>query len=373
VFLGVSGLGVMALAAVMPVGCASNDTIPRSMPSEADPVAKSQSDAAASGAGGSRMMVEPPAPNGGAGETGTKTPSPDGPAARDSGIDPKVDATGLPPDAQALQGDSRPPGQRRLMVHEYPSRILEISDGKMVWEHKTESLTLMFTILPNGNIFYPHGGNKGGAKIVDRNHKILWSYTSKAGELLGGELMANGNALLGEGGPAALVEVNPAMEIVKSTPVQTLAGAHNQIRHVRKLPSGNVLVCLESEGTVREFDAANSVVFEFKGVQSVHDAVRLKNGNTLIGGGSSKRLIEVSPKGEVVWEFNAKDAPDLGLSWLCNVQVLATGNFLVTNWVGGGGGAGVHAFEVTRDKKVVWKLDDHKLIKSATTVIAIDE
>ena len=46
---------------------------------------------------------------------------------------------------------------------------------------------------------------------------------------------------------------------------------------------------------------------------------------------------------------------------------------LVCNWLGANGGTGVHAFEVTRDKKVVWKLDDHVLLKSATTVTALDD
>jgi hypothetical protein len=45
----------------------------------------------------------------------------------------------------------------------------------------------------------------------------------------------------------------------------------------------------------------------------------------------------------------------------------------VCNWLGAGGGTGVHAFEVTRDKKVVWKFNDHALIKSATTVMALDD
>ena len=53
--------------------------------------------------------------------------------------------------------------------------------------------------------------------------------------------------------------------------------------------------------------------------------------------------------------------------------MLKNGNILVCNWLGASGGTGVHAFEVTRDKKVVWTLDDHKLLESATTVTALDD
>jgi hypothetical protein len=79
------------------------------------------------------------------------------------------------------------------------------------------------------------------------------------------------------------------------------------------------------------------------------------------------------PNGQVAWEFNEQDGPELGLAWITSIQVLKNGDLLVGNWVGGEGGPGVHAFQVTRDKKIVWKLDDHQLLKSATTVTALDD
>jgi hypothetical protein len=55
------------------------------------------------------------------------------------------------------------------------------------------------------------------------------------------------------------------------------------------------------------------------------------------------------------------------------VQQLKNGNLLVGNFIRGQEGKGAHAFEVTRDKKVVWKWEDHSLIKSLTTVRALGE
>jgi hypothetical protein len=267
------------------------------------------------------------------------------------------------------------PLRHRLMVSEYPGRIMEISaEGKVVWEHKTPSLAVMFDVLPNGNVFYPHGAPSTGAEEVDRNHAVVWSYKSSAQELLGGQRLPNGNTLLGEGGPAVALELAPSKQVVSSIKVPTsFTTPHGQIRHIRRLDNGNILAALEGEGAVREFDARGATVWEYKGLESVHDALRLPNGNTLIGGGQSKRVIEVTSGGQVAWEFNAANGPDLGLAWICSVQMLRSGNLLVTNWVGANGGPGVHAFEVTRDKRVVYKLDDHALVKSATTVIALDD
>ena len=44
-----------------------------------------------------------------------------------------------------------------------------------------------------------------------------------------------------------------------------------------------------------------------------------------------------------------------------------------SHWVGANGGPGVHVFEVTRAKRVVYRFDDHLLVKSATTAIALDD
>lgn len=267
------------------------------------------------------------------------------------------------------------PVKHHLMVIEYPGRLVEISaEGQKLWEHQTPSLTVMFNVLPNGHIFYPHGGNARGAEEIDRDHKVVWSYDSPAQELLGGERLANGNSLFGEGGPPKALELDAAKSLVRSIDVSTTEQvAHGQIRHVHRLANGNVLLALESEGAAREIDAAGKTVWQYTGIKSIHEALRLPNGNTLIGGGESKRVLEVTPAGEIAWEFNDKDAPELGLAFITSVQPLKNGDLLVCNWLGGNGGNGVHAFQVTRDKHVVWKLDDHQLLKSTTTVTALDD
>ncbi len=267
------------------------------------------------------------------------------------------------------------PIEHHVMAIEYPGRLVELSaKGELLWEHSTPSLSVMFNVLPNGNVFFPHGGNSPGAQEVNKNHDVVWSYTSTAGELLGGERLANGNSLLGEGGPALALELDPAKTVVRSIAVPTSTGAaHTQIRHLHRLENGNILAALEGEGVAREFDKDGVMVWEYKNVTDIHEAIRLPNGNTLIGGGTSKKVLEVTSAGQIAWEFGEADDPTLGLKFVTSIQVLKNGNLIVGNWVGGGGGAGVHAFEVTREKKVVWKLGNNDFLKSATTVTALDD
>jgi outer membrane protein assembly factor BamB len=275
--------------------------------------------------------------------------------------------------------DAGPP-RHHLLVVEFPavnsgSRLVEISAaGQLQWEHPIAGQVVMVQILANGNYFYPYAATPSGVEEVDRNHKVVWSYTSTAPEVWGGERLPNGNSLLGEEGPCAAVEINPARQIARSLALTTqTTDTHHQIRKIHQLPNGNILGAMQGEGAAREYDSTGKTVWEYKNVPGVWEALRLANGNTLLGGGDSKRVLEITPQGQIAWELNATDVPELGLTYIASVQVLKSGNLLVCNWLGHDGGTGVHAFEVTRNKQVVWKLNDHQMLKSVATAIAIDD
>ena len=268
--------------------------------------------------------------------------------------------------------------KHRLLLFEYgkgPNRMLELdADGKIVWEHKPPSLAVIFQVLPNWNILYAYGGKPTGVREVTRQGEEVWNYVSHCPQVLGCERLANGNTLVAEQGPCQAVEVNPKGEVVRVTPLKTSTeGYHLQVRNIHKLPNGNILAAHEGEGAVREVDLAGNVVWEYTGVENAGDAQRLRNGNTLISCGTQKRVIEVTPDKKIAWEFSASDAPELNVTWVSSIQQLKNGNLLVGNFLRGQEGKGAHAFEVTRDKKVVWKWEDHSLIKSLTTVRALGD
>lgn len=275
-------------------------------------------------------------------------------------------------------GAAEPAIKHRVLLFEYgqgPNRMLELdADGKVVWEHQPPSIAVMFEVLPNGNVLYAYGGKPTGAREVTRKGVEVWNYVSKSPQVLGCRRLPNGNTLLAEQGPAQAVEVNPEGGVVKVTPLHTShKDPHLQVRNIHQLANGNILAAHEGEGAVREVDQSGKVVWEYTGVENAGDAQRLPNGNTLISCGTQKRVIEVTPDKQIVWEFGAKDAPELNITWVSSIQVLKNGNILAGNFLRGQEGKGAHAFEVARDKKVVWKWDDHRTIKSLTTIRAIGE
>jgi outer membrane protein assembly factor BamB len=272
----------------------------------------------------------------------------------------------------------QPRPHRRLILAEYgrsPNRFVEIGpDGKIAWEFKPPSISVIFQLLPRGHILLGYGGNPTGVQEIDRSGKVVWNYESKCPQVLGCERLANGNMLVAEQGPCQAVEVDKRGRVVHITPLTTTEKPyHLQVRNIHKLPNGNILAAHEGEGAVREVDPTGKVVWEYFGVENAGDAQRLKNGNTLISCGTQKRVIEVTPDHKLVWQFSAADAPDLHIVWVSSIQPPKNGNILVGNFLRGHEGVGAHAFEVTRDKKVVWVFADHKLVKSVTTVRAVGE
>lgn len=262
-----------------------------------------------------------------------------------------------------------------FMQYSPGNRLVDLSaDGQILWEHPMPGLAVMFEVLKNGDVMYAYGGSPTGVQEVDRQHKVVWNYTAKCEQVLGFSRLPNGNVLVGEQGPCQAVEVNKQGQEVSTTPLTTFEKpAHRQLRSIHRLPNGDILTCHEADATVREVDKTGKVVWEYPHVDNVFEAIRLKNGNTLIGAGTQARIIEVTKEGKIVWEFGAKDAPELGLNWITGIQILKNGNLVVANFLRGKEGQGVHAFEVTRDKKVVWTFADHKMATLVTMAHVFDE
>lgn len=270
------------------------------------------------------------------------------------------------------------PIKHRLLLAEYgkgPNRLIELdAEGKLVWEYAPPSTTVIFEVQPSGNILFGYGGKPTGVREITSRGVEVFDYVSKSAQVFGCSRLPSGNTLIAEQGPPQAVEVNPKGEVVHVTPLKTnQAGYHLQVRNIHQLANGNILAAHEGEGAVREVDPDGKVLWEYTGVENAGDAQRLANGNTLISCGTQKRVIEVTPDKRIVWEFGATDAPELNITWVSSIQQLRNGNLIVGNFLRGQEGKGAHAFEVSRDRKVVWKWDNHSLIKSLTTIRVIGE
>ena len=245
------------------------------------------------------------------------------------------------------------------------------ADGKLDWEFPTPNSTDVW-MLPNGNILF---SQRDGAREVTREKKVVWEYkTAKGNEVYACQRLPSGDTLIGELGPCRLIEVAPDGTIKKIIPIDTLKDkVHLQFRNARKLASGNYLVACNAEHVIKEFDGDGKIVWSVPVKGDPFCAIRLKNGNTLIGAGDGHRIVEVDAAGKTVWEVEENELPGIPLRFIAGLQRLENGNTIVCNWLGHGHiGKGLHAFEITRDKKVVWKYEDHALFKTISSLQLLD-
>lgn len=223
-------------------------------------------------------------------------------------------------------------------------------------------------VLPNGNVLLALYGTKdfpsGGIVEVDREtKKIIFQYKAQQKETSTVQPLPDGKYLLAELGPKprALV-INRQGEVVKTTPLQCQTkNAHMQTRMLRVLPNGNYLAPHLFDFAVKEYnpntgEVVRSFATDDRGREK-HDwpftAIRLKDGNTLIACTNGNRIIEVDADGKTVWSVTNDDLGENLFDDACGAQRLPNGNTVVSSYHAKGDA--VKLFEITRDKKVVWR------------------
>jgi hypothetical protein len=265
-------------------------------------------------------------------------------------------------------------GRSFLCVGEWDSRhpdaqkIFLIRNGKSVWEysipmHPSPGVNQEFddvTMLPNGNIVF---ARMSGAGIVTREKKLIWEFKCPPGTETHSCVPIGKDSVLMvlNGNPAKVLIINTASDkILKEIPIPTITtNTHGQFRHVRMTKNHTIVVPLLSEGKVVEYTMDGVAIWSVE-AKSPWSAIRLLNGNTLISGDAQGYTREVDPAGKTVWELTQADVP-FKLYNSQSANRLANGNTIICNWVGGDQKkeewpGSIQAFEVTPDKKLVWKL-----------------
>ncbi len=206
---------------------------------------------------------------------------------------------------------------------------------------------------------------------VDSKGKEVWKYkpSGESGkvEIHAFRRLENGLTMIAESGTTRIIEVNKEGAIVHSTPIKvSIPNPHRDTRLVRITPTGTYLVAHEGEKCIREYDREGTVVWEYAVGSQLYSAIRLSNGNTLVGTGDGHRVIEVTKDKKTVWEINESDLEGVKLAWVTMVDRLPNGNTWIVNCHAGPNNPQI--LEVTPDKKVVWSFKDFKRFGNALPV-----
>jgi hypothetical protein len=244
--------------------------------------------------------------------------------------------------------------------------VIVAEDGSIEWQLDVPASDGW--VLPNGNVLLALYGTKefpnGGILEVERDtKKVVFQYQGQQKETSTVLPVGDGQYLVTELGPEPrAVVVNRQGEIVSKTLLQCQKeNFHMQTRMLRVLPNGNYLVPHLLDFAVKEYEpqtgkVVNVIRTDDRG-REMKDwpftAIRLDNGNTVIGCTNGNRVIEVDATGRIVWSVSNEDLDEPLIDDACGVQRLPNGNTVITSYHSSGDR--VKLFEVTRDKKVVWR------------------
>ena len=289
------------------------------------------------------------------------------------------------------------PTRRFIAADSSKNRVAIIDEtGRTVWEHTIGPLHDLH-VLPGGNVLIQPSWTEV-AEINPASDEIVWQYNAmkrpenagKRLEIHAFQRLSNGQTMVAESGPGSIVELDENLNVVHSMPLLvSKPDAHRDTRLVRKLTSGNYLVCHEGDGLVREYDPSGKTVWEYgvplfnrkpaggHGVEAFGNqcfsAIRLPNGNTLIGTGNGHSVLEVTPAAQIIWSLHQHELPGIQLAWVTSLQVLPSGNILINNCHAGPDNP--QLIEVNREKKVVWSFKDFDRFGDSLTnsqILAVD-
>lgn len=284
-----------------------------------------------------------------------------------------------------LQSLAQLPKDYKLLAQDKNHVVILNSNGNIEWETPCNFVSHDIALLKNGNLLL----HTSDTTIVEmtRDKQVVWKHESHAlpnkpgVQIHAFQRLDNGNTMIAESGNCRIIEVDPNDKIVKEIPLTVdHPSLHSDTRLVRKLDNGHYLVAHENDGTIREYDDAGKVVWSYKvdlnnrpatpghGPEGHGDhcysAYRLKNGNTLIGGGNNNRVLEVTPDGKIVWSIDQHELPGITLAWVTMLEVLPDNTIVIGNCHAGP--TNPQLIAVNRDKKVLWTVKDFKNLGNST-------
>lgn len=275
--------------------------------------------------------------------------------------------------------EDSPKGHAFICADTHMNRAVHVNaDGSVRWEFPSKTCQDAW-LLPNGNYLVSH---LRGAREVTPDKQVVWEYTSPEGtEVHTCQPLPDGSVLVCEGGTKPegdgsprLIEVDKNGSIQKQIPLKTTGtNPHMQFRNARKTPEGTYLVAQYADRVIREYNAEGKILREFPAPKGCYAAVRLPNGNTLLSMADGHRVVEVDPHDKVVWSVEENDLPENPLRFAAGLQRLPNGNTILFNWLlHGHARAQPFILEITPDKKVVWKYENHQLFLGAANGYVLD-
>ncbi len=248
-------------------------------------------------------------------------------------------------------------------------------DGKISWTYPAS--TRDGYVLTDGTIVLTLSRSKkypGGAVIKiapDGNESLIWKGTQS--EVNSAHPTGDNTYVVTEAGPdPRLLEVDSKGTVVLEFPLACQKKNHHmQTRMARKDSDGTYLAPHLLDFAVMRYSPKGEVLSKLDTTvpgdpqRKIHSwpftGIRHGEGHTLVSCTNGNRVVDFDRDGKIIWTLTNRDLPGNWLQDPCGAQVLPNNNIVITSYAAGRADRNApKLFEVTRDRKVVWKFVDGK-------------
>jgi hypothetical protein len=252
------------------------------------------------------------------------------------------------------------------------NRVAIVSrDGDVKWDFPAQTPQDCW-MLPNRNVLFCY---RNGAREVTQDKQVVWEYKAPTeAQCHSCQPLPGGNVLVAECGMSRLVEVGRDGKVAREIKIDSHPQEmSHQFRGTRKTPDGRYWVCLMDEKKVAELSPEGKLLREIPVPGYPHEAIELRDKHLLITLGHARGIIEIDQDGKTVWEVGENELPGNPLRLPAGCQRLPNGNTIICNYLPGEFmGKQPQAFEITRDKQVVWEFADHAHFKTVNQIYLLD-
>lgn len=280
--------------------------------------------------------------------------------------------------ASQRPGNSQQPNynKRRLLLRDEGLSQLsyvDLDDSASNW-HMPVPAGRDMQLVGSGRVLIGTGNGYEEREIKTGNK--VYELTSFPGTVSARRLR-NGNTLLagvnwqGKQG-IVLVEVDKSNSIARLIAYP----GFNYVRLIRETVKGTLLITADE--VVFEGDTNGKIVWQatVTGLPKPHawQALRLGNGQTIVSTGYAKNFQIFTAEGKLVDSISGP--AEVNPNFYAGFQILANGNYVVTNWQGHGpsfGASGTQVLEYTPEGKLVWSWkQDATKFSSLQGIIVLD-
>lgn len=152
-----------------------------------------------------------------------------------------------------------------------------------------------------------------------------------------------------------------------------IKGSKLDLRLLRANQEGNWIIGSKLPKAILVINPKGSILKQYKLPGKSYKAIQLENGNFLSSTGDSSKVVEISSTNKIVRFVGGKaEHPSLNLDFNSGWSLAQNGNIIMCNWLGHDKHhTAAHLLEFDSTNKLVWKWENHKLVKQVTNCLLI--